>query len=90
MYYNTTKETGEQLGMLKGKATKQENEILLLFKVNSKLSPSDVQKEFPNYPLTSVRRAITTLTTAGFLEKTAEKKVGVYGRNECVWKINEI
>jgi Fe2+ or Zn2+ uptake regulation protein len=86
MYYNTTNESEEQLNMFKGKATKQENEILQLFKKDTFLSPSDVQKEFQNYPLTSVRRAITNLTIAGFLEKTAEKRPGIYGRNECVWK----
>jgi hypothetical protein len=86
MYYNTTNESAEQLKMFKGKATKQENEILQLFKRDSFLSPSDVQKEFQNYPLTSVRRAITNLTIAGLLEKTADKRPGIYGRNECVWK----
>jgi Fe2+ or Zn2+ uptake regulation protein len=86
MYYNTTNESAEQLKTFKGKATKQENEILQLFKRDSFLSPSDVQKEFQNYPLTSVRRAITNLTIAGLLEKTADKRPGIYGRNECVWK----
>ena len=86
MYYNTTNESAEQLKTFKGKATKQENEILQLFKKDTFLSPSDVQKEFQNYPLTSVRRAITNLTIAGLLEKTADKRPGIYGRNECVWK----
>lgn len=86
MYYNTTNESAEQLNMFKGKATKQENEILQLFKRDILLSPSDVQKEFKNYPLTSVRRAITNLTITGLLEKTTDKRPGIYGRNECVWK----
>lgn len=86
MYYNTVQESGEQLEMFKGKATKQENEILQLFKSNNDLSPSDVHKTFQNYPLTSIRRGITNLTIAGFLEKTSDKKTGIYGRNESIWK----
>ena len=86
MYYNTTNESGEQLNMFKGKATKQENEILQLFKKYTFLTPSYVQKEFQKYPLTSVRRAITNLTIAGLLDKTADKGPGIYGRKESVWK----
>jgi predicted transcriptional regulator len=86
-FHNTTNESGNQLEIFTEKAKKQESEILSLMMLYKELSPSDVWKYFQNYPLTSVRRAITNLTNQGFLEKTQNKKIGVYGRSEFVWKI---
>jgi DNA-binding transcriptional regulator PaaX len=38
-----------------------------------------------NFPLTSVRRALTNLSKQGKLIKTDEKKKGIYGRDEFIW-----
>lgn len=85
-HFNTTKESGNQLNIFNATAKNQEVQILELMIVYKKLSPSDVQKYFNNYPITSVRRAMTNLSNQGKLIKTDEKKVGIYGRNEYIWE----
>jgi hypothetical protein len=84
-YFNTTNESGKQLEIFNESANNQEEQILNLMKLYKKLSPSDVNKYFTNYPLTSVRRALTNLSNQGKLIKTDEKKVGIYGRYEFIW-----
>lgn len=84
-YFNTTNESGKQLEIFNESAKNQEEQILNLMKIYKKLSPSDVNKYFTNYPLTSVRRALTNLSNQGKLIKTNEKKIGIYGRDEFIW-----
>jgi hypothetical protein len=86
-HYNTTNESGNQLSLLNEIAIKQEDKVLELFTIYKKLSPSDVWKYYSQYPLTSIRRAMTNLSIAGKLVKTDEKKIGIYGRNEFIWEI---
>lgn len=101
-YFNTTKESGATLKNNVAKAKSQEEEILKLFnkdlcnykiKKNEsfkvKATPSNIYACFPNYPITSIRRALTNLTKQGKLIKTNEKRIGMYGRSEYVWKLNE-
>jgi hypothetical protein len=38
-------------------------------------------------PITSIRRAMTNLTDAGFLEKTDHKRKGPKGKAEYIWKV---
>lgn len=90
-FYNTTHLKGEGLRAAEGDAKFQEGIILELFKKHSPLSPSDVwrmyERNHGSILLTSVRRAITNLTTRGKLTKTSIQKTGVYKRPEYVWKI---
>jgi predicted HTH transcriptional regulator len=86
-YFNTTNESGKQLEIFEQTAKNQEEQILELMKLYKKLSPSDVNKYFTNYPLTSVRRALTNLSNQGKLIKTNEKKLGIYGREEYIWSV---
>ena len=69
---------------------KQENYILDFFKRKQEpMSPSMVHKACDNsWPLTSVRRAITNLSTDGDLIKTNETVIGIYGKPEHLWKLN--
>jgi len=98
-YFNTTNESGTTLKNNVAKAKSQEEEILNLFIFNKMhfinkiyknyklgLSPSQIGL---NYPITSIRRALTNLTKQGKLIKTNEKRIGMYGRSEYVWKLNE-
>ena len=41
-----------------------------------------------NWPITSIRRAINTLTKAGKLTKTNELRRGGYGKKVHVWRLN--
>lgn len=94
-YFNTTHEDGHKLAELIGKASKQAEIVLILFKAFGSLTPSQCLSEFCVFveplsippPLTSIRRAITTLTKRGYLIKTEIKKVGIYGAKEYVWQI---
>ena len=97
MYYNTTKEVGAVLHMLKLKTLTQEEKILSIFMLypNKPLSPDDIQtflKENGQMfgPITSIRRAITNLTKRNLLIKTNEKKIGSYGRYNYCWVYEDI
>lgn len=99
-YYNTTNESGTTLKNNVAKAEGQEEKIFKLFQLDFEylnkckkpyigLTPVDVLDFFPKYPITSIRRALTNLTKQGKLIKTDEKRIGMYGRSEYVWKLNE-
>ena len=100
-YYNTTNETGETLNDSNDRTVKQDDLIYNFFKFENEelaspegFTPSemglvclmDAQKD---WPLTSVRRAINTLTKAGKLTKTRELRMGNYGKKEHVWRLND-
>ena len=92
-YYNTTKETGEELAVSKAKAYTQriaimdifyEREVINSLKSVINMTPSDIwhiySEEYKNVPLTSIRRAITSLTNDKQLVKTDKMKQGIYGK----------
>lgn len=87
-YFNTTNESGTTLKNNVAKAKSQEEDILILFKMITNQSPSEILL-LTDYPITSIRRALTNLTKQGKLIKTDEKRIGMYGRSEYVWKLNE-
>tara|TARA_R100000742_G_C4191928_1_gene23737 strand:- start:194 stop:409 length:216 start_codon:yes stop_codon:yes gene_type:complete len=69
----------------------QEKTIYKHFKLHRKpLSPSMVLKQLNlNCPLTSVRRAMTNLTTDGKLFKTNSFVIGDYAKPEHLWELIE-
>ena len=89
-YFNTTNESGTTLKNNVAKAKSQEEEILKHFEnFVCGFNPSLLHSAFESYPSTSIRRALTNLTKQGKLIKTNEKRIGMYGRSEYVWKLNE-
>ena len=90
-HFNTTHESGAKLDDYEGKARSQEDLILGYFMLNypHARSPSQVQERLGLHyvPLTSIRRAMTNLTTRGKLEKTDQKVKGQYGRPEYCWRL---
>tara|TARA_E500000331_G_C17002247_1_gene602551 strand:- start:159 stop:443 length:285 start_codon:yes stop_codon:yes gene_type:complete len=89
MYYNTTKQDGNNLKSYKSKALSQEDKILNYFTVKGKATPTEIWSGMSaDALLTSVRRSITNLTKSGRLTKTKEKKTSIYGRPEYVWEFN--
>ena len=98
MYYNTTNLTGEELYEEIANSLTQEQLILHIYNtdlenIDQGLGPEVVRwtcEEFYNkdWPITSIRRAINTLTKAGKLTKTNELRRGRYGKKEHVWKCN--
>jgi Fe2+ or Zn2+ uptake regulation protein len=90
-FFNTTNLSGSELSEKVSNAENQQSEILEYFKAEKILSPSDVFKKLDQkYLLTSVRRAITVLTKQQFLERTPDKKVGLYGSKEYLWKLKNV
>lgn len=92
-YYNTNGLTGDALKDAIARAKSLEASILLLF-VNTgrNFSPSQVLKLMERAgkknPITSIRRALTNLTSSGDLVKTMEQVKGQYDLPEHVWSIN--
>ena len=100
MYYNTTNESGSELLNSKTKALTQDALILKIYETHQiydidkeGLSPEIVRwtcEEFhgKDWPITSIRRSINTLTKAGKLTKTNKLYRGRYGKNEHIWKLS--
>jgi hypothetical protein len=91
MFYNTNKETGSVLEASQKKTETQEDRILAFFQdnVGAAFGPSRIALYvFGNsVPLTSIRRAITDLTTSGLLVKTGVMIDGRYGKQEHTWTL---
>lgn len=97
-FYNTNKLVGEAHIEAEDTAKRQEENVMVLYKEFRILSPSESWKLYKlryndKVLLTSIRRAITTLTVhkilGGKLIKTSVQRKGIYGQPEFVWKINE-
>lgn len=95
MFYNTIDLTGQELEKAKAQTLKQEELIATIFKKNchKEISPSQileiVNKYYGlNWPLTSIRRAITNLTEEMALIKTPKMVDGIYGKPEHLWRFN--
>lgn len=90
LFYNTTGETGSTLREYTKKAITQNDWVLDMMRFLRTATPSEVHLRLgTNAPVTSIRRAMTTLAKQGLLTKTSVKSVGPYGRREHVWEYNE-
>lgn len=88
MYHNTTNETGPALVTFQDTAKTQEQKIKKMFQIHRELTPSDCFIISPaGTLLTSVRRAISDLKRVGYLEKTQQKRTGLYNRPETVYTL---
>ncbi len=91
IFYNTTHLGGEELTRRRFETGRQNQEILAFFRSNPRglFTPFDVQSctGMINVPITSIRRAMHTLTSAGLLIKTHNKKEGNYGAFNHLWKL---
>ena len=89
-HYNTTNESGATLAEMKDRAKTQNQFILDLFAMNPRMTPSVCEKfaaiKGEEWPITSIRRAISDLTAAGFLRKTDQLVEGNYGAREHIWQ----
>lgn len=94
-YYNTNHEEGTELLESESKAQTQEELILEYFQFNPglQLTPFGVKSKldwlFHHVPITSIRRAMTNLTKAGYLMKTNFKETGKYGKKNYLWSLNK-
>lgn len=89
-YYDTLGLDDEALADRIAQAETQEERVRTYFEARPqlRLTPFEVQDLlFPHTPVTSVRRAISTLTDAGVLEKTSHMKEGRYGEPNHTWTL---
>lgn len=90
LFYNTTHMTADQIKIRRQEAGRQCSLIMHFFdeNPNASFTPFEVQKygNLDHYPITSIRRAINTLTQAGLLVKTDILKEGEYGAMNHTWK----
>lgn len=98
-YYNTTDLTGKELN---NRRIKSKGQKLLVFNTilkmeyddkieNESFTPCEVWCYIGQLtcPLTSIRRAITNLTKDGHLNKTKQKRKGIYGADNYCWEISK-
>lgn len=94
-FYNTIHLTKEEKQSVEEKMTKQEERILAIFvHKDTPLTPFDVEayynRLYSPIPITSVRRAITNLTTKNKLQKCSKEqgmKIGNYGKPNHFWVV---
>ena len=92
MYYNTNEEDGPELRESWARTAKQNDLILMIFQdnPNETFTPDQIQHLCEvcerEWPITSIRRAISTLTKAGNLTKTSELRKGKYGKQTHTWQ----
>jgi len=89
MYYNTTRERGEELAEATEKAASQNDRILDLYRSlpNTCLHAWTILNFLPKgVPITSVRRAITELHKAGNIERDVAIKAGPYQRRTYTYR----
>lgn len=95
-FFNTTSLSGCALVEATVRAYKQDDIILSIFQEypSIRFTPFDIQSNVKriygkDYPITSVRRGINTLTSEGFLTKSekAEGK-GIYKMPNHRWQLN--
>ena len=90
MYHNTTQLKGDELRDSIRTARTQTDKVLVFFKhyPGRSFTPSYVHSFVEDgEPLTSSRRSISDLTRDGHLEKTEEKRTGIYGKPEYCWRL---
>lgn len=92
-YHQTTPLEPQTLREAITQARRQEDAILAIFqRLRRAMTPSDVwaitQAAGKQWPMTSIRRAITDLTDErGALEKTATLRMGPLGKPEHAWRL---
>ncbi len=91
-FHNTIPLSGEDLLLSILKAENQESDIIKIFVRGGSFTPPQIQLQLnrqhqKDFPLTSIRRAITNLTALGILEKTGDLSPGIYGKQNNVWKL---
>ena len=93
-YYNTTFEEKQELVRSIAKNKKQEELVYYLFTTEVNYSPEMIVKlcrEYYDreYPITSVRRALSDLTKKGLLKKTNKMVMGLHGKKVHTWTKKE-
>jgi hypothetical protein len=92
VFFNTTGLRSRELAAAVAAAKCQDAAVLALFVTASgPMSPSQVREQCArmgrDWPVTSIRRSITTLSDRNLLVRTDDKVRGPYGAVEHLWRI---
>lgn len=92
VYFDSTHLPPEALARARSAAAHQNELVMQIFHhMKRPLSASEVwhigTSNGMHWPLTSPRRAISTLTADGLLEKTEVKRTGEFGAPEYLWTL---
>ena len=86
LFHNTINLQPSELEHANKQAAHQEDAILNFYQSRlGMFTPCECAAEFPQWPITSIRRAITNLTKRGLLVKTHVKRKGIYGMVNNCW-----
>jgi hypothetical protein len=91
-FHNTINLPGEELRAADKACKHQEEVVMKCFNLSphKTLTPAEVHLMIgQQWPITSVRRAITNLTDLGKLVKTREQRKGLYGKLNNCWRLNK-
>ena len=95
-YYNTNRLSGKALRKALEDCKSQEQMVLTYMKAHPDINFAPHQLIdflavvlFYHTPITSIRRAITNLTSEGYLVKTDKMIKGPYGKQVHTWKYNK-
>ena len=89
LYFNTVPIGGSDLAEAEGRVGSQNREILEFFRSHPgrEFTPFEVAEGTGIVaPITSIRRAINTLTELGWLIKTGNTRPGPYGSANNTWR----
>ncbi len=87
-YWNTTHLTNPGLADRRQRAAAQEDAVLALYRQHGQLGPWQAFDLLgQRWPITSIRRAVNTLTRRGQLVKLDAYRMGPEGASEHIWAL---
>ena len=89
-FHNTIDEKGHPLFKSQARARSQQEHVLAFLYDHplQHFTPFEIHRQvLPYAPITSVRRALTNLQKAGYLEKTGIMVLGNYDKNNHTWRL---
>ena len=91
-FFNTIHESGEELKESERKVNAQGQRVLVIMKqIGKAATPAHVHAlyeiKWGHTPITSIRRAMTSLTSNGYLIKTDEMAKGRYNKPNYKWRL---
>lgn len=93
LFFNTNKERGHQLAASERKALTQNDYILGVFALSPDFGRTAWEMNnwlsHKNWPITSVRRALSTMADSGLLKETGEMRKGGFGKLNRVYQITK-
>jgi len=89
-YYNTTRQTGDQLEIFKRSAQTQDQAVLnFLRRVEKPLTRDEIHADCLSHaPTSSLTRSLNTLLNKGKVYKLDMMRPGKYGRPQHLWVYN--